>query len=802
MPAANRPDFREERQVMANPVFAEAAPELLQSHLDQLVKESGLALEVIKERGYKSILGKKELVDLGFSPAQQRTPGLLIPLWGVDGKEAGHQFRPNSPRLDPKGKAIKYETKQGAANRIDCPPRCQAYLGDPKVSLWINEGSKKADAIACRGACAVSLCGVWGFKGKNDQGGVTFLADWDYIALKGRTVYLAFDSDIVTKKPVAMALARLAEHLQMKGTRVRIVYLPQDGKKKVGIDDFLLEHSLEEAMELAEEPKKVEEEKPERWVPGFVLCDGTIGEMVVEEDGRRCFIVAAGGSVIKAYQYETDTATYMPTDDPLVGQVVHFASEVKPYKSQTALFSEIKEFIHRYLELPSDFEGIAALYVLLTWVFEFAPSLPYLRVIGDWGSGKTRFLQVVGEICFRPIFASGATTPSPVFRVIEKFRGTLVMDEADFKDSSAWVEMVKIFNNGHRPGLNVLRAEKENGQFFPRSYQVFGPKLLATRFNFKDEALESRCLTAEMMPLTREDIPRVLPRQYHREVKELRARLLSFRLSNLNRLREASFGNELIVKGLQPRLQEIMIPLRAMVNGDGGMAETLASFIRGLQEGLFSRRRDSDKGRVLAAIIELHEEGLELSCKAIAERANELDEEATELNAQKAGWIVKKLGFKKDRVGKGRQRLILWDEERAQKLAATHGLDFKPSFIPITLSASSASSALASEMADDAVTTPKDCPPHCPPLFKAKPTSEADNADKADDFTGIKERQIETALGMAMEELLAVWENEGRPLIHLGPGENCFNLEQLLSWPEIIPRHLEALKKWLEERCQ
>jgi len=75
-----------------------------------------------------------------------------------------------------------------------------------------------------------------------------------------------------------------------------------------------------------------------------------------------------------------------------VGKVVHFASAVAPYDSQAALFADVERFIHRYLELPSDLEDIAALYVLLTWVYEFAPSIPYLRVIGDWGSGKTRFL--------------------------------------------------------------------------------------------------------------------------------------------------------------------------------------------------------------------------------------------------------------------------------------------------------------------------------------------------------------------------------------------------------------------------
>ncbi|MFC1916956.1 hypothetical protein ACFLX1_02375 [Chloroflexota bacterium] len=40
----------------------------------------------------------------------------------------------------------------------------------------------------------MSLTGVWGFKGRNKFGSVTILTDWDYIALKGMLVYLAFDS--------------------------------------------------------------------------------------------------------------------------------------------------------------------------------------------------------------------------------------------------------------------------------------------------------------------------------------------------------------------------------------------------------------------------------------------------------------------------------------------------------------------------------------------------------------------------------------------------------------------------------
>ncbi|MDD4859750.1 MAG: DUF3854 domain-containing protein, partial [Dehalococcoidales bacterium] len=632
----------------AKPVYSEAIPELLAEHFRHLREGSGVSDEVIKERGYRSILNKGDLEKHGFLSSQRRAPGLLIPLWGVDGGQVGCQYRPDNPRSDSRQRPVKYESPVGSSNHLDCPPRCRPMLGDPKTPLWITEGSKKADALASHGACAISLTGVWGFKSKNEFGGIIILSDWDRIAIKDRLVYLAFDSDVISKDLVRKALEHLGEHLSRKGAGILVIYLPQDGNKKVGIDDYLLNHSLEDARKLATDFKRDDTESRERFVPGFVLYDGTIGEMVVSKEDERAFIIIVNGVVRKVFRYETPKVIYLPTEDPLIGEVVHFASTATPYGSQANLFSEIRSFIHRYLEIPADFEEIASLYVILTWVYEFAPSIPYLRVIGDWGTGKTRFLQVVGSVCFRPTFASGATTPAPIFRILEQFRGTLVLDEADFKDSSSWSEMVKLLNNGYRPGMPVLRADKENGKWFPRSYQVFGPKLIATRFPFQDEALESRCLTSEMMPLTRDDIPRVFPPSFEREIDELRAKLLSFRLDNLLRLKGKTFGNELLEPNLQPRLQEILIPLKAMLNGDRTMVEALTGFVHRLQDTLFGRRRESAAGRVLEALTELHEEGVDLTADAVAHKANEIGEEGEVLNAEKVGRLTKKLGLTKE----------------------------------------------------------------------------------------------------------------------------------------------------------
>lgn len=774
------------------PGFSEANPALLTEHLQHLRNGSGLTDEIIKERGYRSVIEKPELEKMGFSPSQLAIPGLLIPIWSVDGQEVSCQFRPDHPRKDNRGRPIKYESPKSSSNRVDCPPRCQKMLGNPRVPLWITEGSKKADALATNGACAVSVSGVWGFKGKNQFGGITFLADWDYIAVKNRTVYLAFDSDIVTKDPVRQALEHIAEHLKRKGAFLKIIQLPQlEGQSKTGIDDYLLRYSLNDAERLAGDFKPEDSEDRERYVSGFVLSDGTIGEMVIHED-ERSFVIGFNGAVRKAYQHDTGKVTYLPTRDGLVGEVVHFASTAAPYESQARLYHEIQSFIHTYLELPADFEEISALYVLLTWVFEFAPSIPYLRVIGDWGTGKTRFLQVVGAICFRPIFASGATTPAPIFRIIEQFRGTLVLDEADFKDSSAWMEMVKLLNNGYRPGMPVLRADKENGKWFPKSYQVFGPKLISTRFNFNDEALESRCLTSEMLPLTRDDIPRILPPAFNREVDTLRSKLLTFRLINLNRLKGKTFGNELLEPNLQPRLQEILIPLKAMLNGDGAMVESLAGFVHRLQKSLFSRRQESVDGRVLAAIIELHKEGSEISSKTIADTANQMDEEAVPLAAESIGWQTRKLGLKKIRIPGCGRRVVIWEEEKMKHLAIRYGLSTDFSLSTEKLSHPSQPSQTGTDSGCEGFREGSSSDKKPSQEFEAK----REGCDSSEGF----QKDTEEKIGMTIREALALWNSEGTPVINLGPGENCFDLEKALTFGYQNERHLEVIKKWLEGR--
>ncbi len=55
---------------------------------------------------------------------------------------------------------------------------------------------------------------------------------------------------------------------------------------------------------------------------------------------------------------------------------------------------------------------------------------------------------------------------------------------------------------------------------------------------------------------------------------------------------------------------------------------------------------------------------------------------------------------------------------------------------------------------------------------------------------------------MNINKALSVWTKEGKPVIHLGSGRNCFDLEKTLKLRRTNKRHLDAIRKWLEERRQ
>src|SRR5205823_1475208 len=121
---------------------------------------------------------------LGFSTAQARGTALCVPQYGPIGKPNGVCIRQDDPRLR-YGKPIRYELPAGASSVLDVHPSQVDAIADPRRVLVICEGIKKADAAVSRGITAISIPGVWGWKGPNQQGGAgTVLPDWEEIPLR------------------------------------------------------------------------------------------------------------------------------------------------------------------------------------------------------------------------------------------------------------------------------------------------------------------------------------------------------------------------------------------------------------------------------------------------------------------------------------------------------------------------------------------------------------------------------------------------------------------------------------------
>jgi Domain of unknown function (DUF3854) len=234
-----------------------------------MLAASTVTAEHARLRGYVSVDIKKRLENLGVTPAGRNIPGLLVPQLRKDGSTWGYQYRPDAPRINGTGKPIKYETPTGQRNGIDVPPGVGPMLDDPTVPLFVTEGVKKADAAACVGLACVALPGVWSWLGKNPQGGKVAVADWHDVALNGRRVILAFDSDVVAKKAVRSALNHLAAYLESKDAKVEYLHLPNTGDGKTGLDDYLAAHTVDELWTLVrpDPPELVDDSRTDAPLP-------------------------------------------------------------------------------------------------------------------------------------------------------------------------------------------------------------------------------------------------------------------------------------------------------------------------------------------------------------------------------------------------------------------------------------------------------------------------------------------------------------------------------------------------------
>ena len=314
-----------------------------------------------------------------------------------------------------------------------------------------------------------------------------------------------------------------------------------------------------------------------------VLPDGTMIELIYDADKRETALVHCPPSGTPILESQIDLTEqeclvpYAPGNNLLTSGCVLLPAAVGEYTDKASLLAEIKAFIHRYVDLSPLFEDIAAHYVLLTWVHDAFNELAYLRFRGDFGTGKTRALLAIGSLCYKAFFASGASTVSPIFHILHEFGGTLVLDEADLRFSDATADLTKILNNGNMKGLPVLRTmTNRHRELNPTAFKVYGPKLIAMRESFADEALESRFLTEEtgQRPM-RGDISIHLPDAMKAEALHLRNKLLAWRFAERSNV---AIDPSRAIAGLPPRGNQTALALLSLID-DPALRESIGTHL-------------------------------------------------------------------------------------------------------------------------------------------------------------------------------------------------------------------------------
>jgi hypothetical protein len=141
-----------------------------------------------------------------------------------------------------------------------------------------------------------------------------------------------------------------------------------------------------------------------------------------------------------------------------------------------ALLDEIVYAIQRYVVLPDHAARACACWMLHTFLTEQFLFSPRLSISSPTkGCGKTTLLDVVSRLVLRPLMASNVT-PAAVFRVIEKYKPCLLIDEAD-TFLGVDNELRGVLNSGHRKGGAVLRVTGDDLE--PRQFATFGPCAIA-----------------------------------------------------------------------------------------------------------------------------------------------------------------------------------------------------------------------------------------------------------------------------------------------------------------------------------
>jgi Protein of unknown function (DUF3631) len=177
--------------------------------------------------------------------------------------------------------------------------------------------------------------------------------------------------------------------------------------------------------------------------------------------------------------------------------------EVKPAEDPVdaaSLFAEIEARILHHLAMPRHLALVCTLWVGQSWIHHHGTHSPILFVASpERESGKTTLMGVISFLVRRSLVSVGISAAA-LYRSIEKWNPTFVIDEADeaFIDNP---ELRQVVNSGWTRGQGVVRCDPDTHE--PRKYPTFCPKAIAMKGKGAPDTIRSRAIDIDMVRRTR-----------------------------------------------------------------------------------------------------------------------------------------------------------------------------------------------------------------------------------------------------------------------------------------------------------
>jgi hypothetical protein len=577
----------------------------------QMLERSWISRELADAAGIRRVTSLEGAQIVGRNGTKDYA-GLVFPyVWPGENAPRDYRLRRDHPELEYKPDGTvkekqKYLSAPGRSNLLYLPRGVDpAVPGDPTVPVIIVEGEKKTLALQRLAGqdsselrfLPIGLSGVWNWRGtigkepapNGDIRPVKGpIPDLDRISWKKRIVIVIFDSDAKRNQSVDQARKALVSELGRRGSDVLQVELPDlPNLDKTGADDFLVhpEGGPERMLAMIENATRQQPDVASRIVDragiGELTDQSSIDE--VESALRRLRREVSGVDTLREVAVRAEAIKHLLNIGiQAPAQLVSAAlsrQDQEEDKNKIAFFTpdpwahpvdgaslldEIANTLCRFVIMPVDETKAIALWILHTYAVEATSICPILVIkSAEKRCGKTLLLELLLNLVFRPLPASNITASS-LFRAIEKYKPTLLLDEADtFLHNND--ELKGIINSGYRSSSSyVVRTVGDD--YEPRIFNTFGPKAIA-QIDKPQETIMDRGIIIEMRrKRPGEKSERLRSDRIFEELQHLRQKAVRWAKDNLASLTE---WDPQIPATLNDRAQDSWRPLLAIAELTG-----------------------------------------------------------------------------------------------------------------------------------------------------------------------------------------------------------------------------------------